>query len=381
METLRTDFTFANLRKNLSSGNAACRQENTMRLKIRAILISALLVVLFGAHSAAQQPQAPVRQPARTITQIKGDLYRASAGAWHSIFLVTPDGIILVDPLNTPFATWLKGELDNRFKVPVRYVIYSHSHWDHVEGGKAFADTALFVAYEGVRRNMDGRYPHMPGDMIDRNNNGQFEPEEFRIPAAASPGVCGGGFSQSKDADRDGHLTPKEYFSEVQPPDIVYSDRMQLTLGGKTVELIHPGKNHSDDMTVVRFPAERVVFAADFIADALVTTSMRSLPSACGPFDGNPLSEWIKSYKTVEALDFDIVAAGHGALFKKIDVTETREYFEDLVAAVSAGMSQGKSLDELRQTILLEKYKDWAQYARLRVKNIEAAYENLRLYR
>ena len=52
-----------------------------------------------------------------------------------------------------------------------------------------------------------------------------------------------------------------------------------------------------------------------------------------GPFDGNPLSEWIKSYKTVEALDFDIVAAGHGALFKKIDVMETREYFEDLVAA------------------------------------------------
>jgi hypothetical protein len=80
-------------------------------------------------------------------------------------------------------------------------------------------------------------------------------------------------------------------------------------------------------------------------------------------------------------LDFDIVAAGHGVLFKKIDVTETREYFEDLVAAVSAGMSLGKSLDELRQTILLEKYKDWAQYARLRVKNIEAAYENLRLYR
>jgi glyoxylase-like metal-dependent hydrolase (beta-lactamase superfamily II) len=357
-----------------------------MRRNPWSLLFVFVLAVVLGPLAAAQQTPAPAppaqaRQPARSITQITGDLYRASSGAWHGIFLVTPEGIILVDPLNTPFATWLKDQLAERFKVPVRYVIYSHSHWDHAEGGKVFADTARFVAQEGVRRNMDGRFPHMPGDMIDRNNNGQFEPEEFRIPAAASPGVCGGNFTQSKDIDRDGHLTPKEYFSEVQPPDIVYSDRMQLTLGGKTVELIYPGKNHSDDMTVVRFPAERVVFAADFLADALVTTTMRSLPSACGPFDGNPLSEWIKSYKTVEALDFDILAGGHGVLFKKADVVETRQYFEDLAAVVSAGMSQGKSLEELRQTIMIEKYKDWAQYARLRVKNIEAAYENLKLYR
>jgi glyoxylase-like metal-dependent hydrolase (beta-lactamase superfamily II) len=344
--------------------------------KRSVILTATILFVALAFPLGAQQ-----RGPARSITQISGDLYRASNGAWHNIFLVTSEGIILVDPINTPFATWLKQQLDERFKVPVRYVVYSHSHWDHVEGGAVFADTARFVAHETVLTNMDGRYPHMPGDMIDRNNNGQFEPEEFRIPAAASPGVCGGGFSTAKDADKDGHLTPKEYFSEVHPPDIAYSDRMRLRLGGKTVELIHPGKNHSNDMTAVLFPEQRVLFGADFLADALVTTSMRSLPSACGPFDGHPLSEWIRSYKTIEQLDFDTLAAGHGVLFKKSDVTETRQYFEDLVADVSKGMAEGKSLDELRQTITLGKYKDWAQYERLRVKNIEAAYENLRLYR
>jgi glyoxylase-like metal-dependent hydrolase (beta-lactamase superfamily II) len=345
-----------------------------------ALAFCALLAIALASQSVGQPPQGG-RGPARQITQISGDLYRASAGAWHGIFLVTPEGIILADPLNVPFATWLKEQLTERFMVPVRYVIYSHSHWDHVEGGSVFADTARFVGHETMLKNMDGRYPHMPGDMIDRNNNGQFEPEEFRIPAAASPGVCGGNFSQAKDRDADGHLTPKEYFSEVHPPEIVYSDRMQLTLGGKRIELIHPGKNHSNDMTVILFPEQRVVFAADFLADALVTSSMRSLPSACGPFDGHPLSEWIKSYRTVEGLDFDTLAAGHGVFFKKADVVETRQYFEDLMAAVSAGIAQGKSLEELRQTVMLEKYKDWAQYARLRVKNIEAAYENLKLYR
>jgi glyoxylase-like metal-dependent hydrolase (beta-lactamase superfamily II) len=126
-----------------------------MRSKLLLILAGGILVAAMVMQTVAQRGQA------RQITQISGDLYRASNGAWHGIFLVTPDGIILSDPLNTAFATWLKEQFAERFKVPVRYVIYSHSHWDHVEGGAVFADTAKFVAHETVRTNMDGRYPHM----------------------------------------------------------------------------------------------------------------------------------------------------------------------------------------------------------------------------
>jgi glyoxylase-like metal-dependent hydrolase (beta-lactamase superfamily II) len=66
-----------------------------------------------------------------------------------------------------------------------------------------------------------------------------------------------------------------------------------------------------------------------------VTTSMRSLPSACGAFDGSPMSEWIRSYRTVEALDFDILAPGHGNVFTKRDVTESREFFDQRCRAAS----------------------------------------------
>ncbi len=228
----------------------------------------------------------------------------------------------------------LKGQLAERYPgVPVRYVIYSHSHFDHIEGGAAFADTALFIAQDGFRKNMDGRYPHLPGDMVDRNGNGTVEIEEIQGPSNDHPGICGmpDFWFKAQDANGDGHMTPAELFSNVRPPDITYASKMTLTLGGKTVQLIFPGKNHADDGTVVFFPAERVVFSTDFPADALVTTSMRSLPSACGAFDEHPMSEWIASYRTIEALDFDILAQGHGsALFTKADVTEGREYFEYL---------------------------------------------------
>jgi glyoxylase-like metal-dependent hydrolase (beta-lactamase superfamily II) len=338
------------------------------------------LVFLLTVQIAAAQAR-----PAREIIKIADDLYRARNGAWYSLFLVTSEGILLVDPISTDFAKWLKTQFDERFPgVPVRYVIYSHSHWDHIEGAEIFATTAQVVSHEGVLRNMDGRYPHMPGDMIDRNNNGQFEVEEILIPAKAHPGICGmpENFFRTHDRNQDGHMTSAEYFAEVRRPDIVYSDRMQLTLGGKTIELIHPGKNHANDGTMVVFPSARVAFSADFPADALVRGSLRSLPSACGNFDQHPMAEWIRSYKTIEGLAFDVLAGGHGdILFKKADVTEARQFFEDLVNAVTSGMSEGKSLDELKRTILLEKYKDWAFYQRLREDNIEAAYNNLKTYR
>jgi glyoxylase-like metal-dependent hydrolase (beta-lactamase superfamily II) len=157
---------------------------------------------------------------------------------------------------------------------------------------------------------------------------------------------------------------------------------MTIGLGGKTVQLIFPGKNHANDGAVVLFPAERVAFAADFPADALVRASLRSLPSACGNFDQHPMTEWIRSYKTIESLDFDLLAGGHGDMpFRKADVAEARQFFEDLMAAVDAGIAQGKSLEELKKTITLEKYKDWVYYQRLRADNIEAAYNNLKAYR
>ena len=76
---------------------------------------------------------------------------------------------------------------------------------------------------------------------------------------------------------------------------------------------------------------------------------------------------------TVEALDFDRVAPGHGDVFDKAVVTETREYFEYLVAQVSAGIRSGRPLADLKEMITLDRYKGWANYERLR--QIKARYD------
>ena len=63
------------------------------------------------------------------IGNLTGDVYWARMDDYLSVFMVTSEGIILVEPVGTAMATWLKGELARRFDVPVKYVIYSHHHW------------------------------------------------------------------------------------------------------------------------------------------------------------------------------------------------------------------------------------------------------------
>src|SRR5688572_5195487 len=224
--------------------------------RVVALLLSlscaaaALQASFAGQVAPAPTPATPAARGAlaraalREITQVAPDLYRARNGNWYTIFLVTKAGILLADPINLEFARWLKSELASRFTVPVRYVVYSHSHYDHASGGEVFADTATFVAHENMLRNMDGRYPHMPGDMFDRNDNGHIDPEEISIPTNAAPGICGLGPKSFATMDRnnDGRIPPQELQADIRRPDLVYSDRLRIVLGGKTVDVIHPGR-------------------------------------------------------------------------------------------------------------------------------------------
>ena len=78
--------------------------------------------------------------------------------------------------------------------------------------------------------------------------------------------------------------------------DITFSDRMTLELGGKQVELIHVGRNHSDNSIVMLLPEERTLFAVDFMSTRRLP--FRTLSDSYYP-------DWVDSLRRVEQLDFD----------------------------------------------------------------------------
>jgi len=308
--------------------------------------------------------------PEFDITNLTGDLYRFRYARHFGMFLVTPEGIILVDPTNSRVAPWLREQLDERFVVPVRYVIYSHTHNDHASGGEAFADTATFIGHENMRKNLQSPAddaPLLPREQLwDTSGDGLIQEAEAEGTALAN--------NFARD-DTDGNsgldrveIWARQFGGSQVPPDIYYSDNAKITLGGKTVELHYMGRNHSDDMTVVLFPEERTIYTVDFLTPKRPPRTQ---------LHGGFMPDWVESLRRVEQLDFDILSPGHELPGTKADVTEQRQYLEDLVAAVSAGIAEGRSKEELVETILMEDYDHLIEYDRSRALNVAGTYEML----
>lgn len=271
------------------------------------LLLAALAIGLGGIPlSSAQSPPAPARE----ITKLAGEVYRFRNANHYSVFAVTPAGVIATDPINADAARWLRAEITRRFNQPVRYLVYSHDHADHIAGGEVFADTAVVVAHADAK-------PVIAGE---------------RRPTAV--------------------------------PQVTFTDRMTIERGGTVVELSHVGKNHSDNSIVMRFPRERLLFAVDFIP--VNAYAFRDFPDSYMP-------DWIESLRQVEAMDFDVLVPGHGPLGTKANATMFREYLQDLRGEVMRYAREGKSLDEIKQLVTLPKYAGWEPKEWLPL-NIEGMY-------
>ena len=282
----------------------------TLRLYATATLLIAGLFFIVPAQAQ--------NAPKRAITKIAGDLYRFQNNFHFSVFLVTPDGVIVTDPINADAATWLKAEIKTRFNKPIRYLILSHDHSDHSAGGEVFADTATVIAHENAKATIVG---------------------ESRPTAV---------------------------------PDLTFSDTMTVSLGGKQVELTYVGASHSDNLIVMNFPAERTLFAVDIVSVRRV--AYKTLSDSYFP-------GWIHALKKMEAIDFDILAPGHGPLGAKADIAANRGYMSGLYSGVLNGLRKGETLESLKSNLTLDEYKGWGRYKEWRPLNIEGVYNRIQLQR
>ena len=285
-------------------------------------IAAALAAFVFALGAFAVQPasaqQVAQQEVKRSITEVAPGLYRFQNNFHVSVFLVTPDGVIATDPINAAAATWLEAEIKSRFNQEIKYVVLSHDHADHSSGGEVWADTATVIAHANAR-------PVIIGE---------------KRPTAA--------------------------------PDLTFTDALNIELGGQTVELRYVGRNHSDNMIVMNFPAQRVLFAVDFIPMGGV--AFRDFPDAWLP-------DWNDSLRVVETLDFDILVPGHGRNGAKADVTAFREYMDDLWAAVTAAVRAGRTVEQAQAEIKLPKYAGWSQYDDWLPLNIVGAYRHFSTHR
>jgi len=277
---------------------------------------------------------------------------------------VTPDGIIVGDPLNVAFAQWLKGQLAASFPGrAVRYVLISHHHFDRAEGATVFtgAEVVAHSRYNSELSNARDSIPTFLG-VQDRNSNGKFDPAELEGPNAA--------LLLSRDRNHDGTVTPAELYRLVLSVRSSYGRTRTITLGGKRVELVHPGTWHSADMTVLFFPDERIVFAVD-------PPPVTAVPFSFGVGRPGEVYDWLHA---VAPLDFDTLVLDDGHTMTRTALRELTEYLDELRAGVASGYERGQGLARIQATTLPQNYRGTQHYGG-RTQQIADVYRALRLRR
>src|SRR3954451_5915649 len=210
-------------------------------------MTAALFTAMLAAPTQAQQP-APA--PFAT-TKVTDNIYIFRYGGHQSMFIVTPDGVIATDPISErrPAKPYIDA-IEAVTKAPIKYVIYSHSHFDHIAGGKPFKDLgAVFIAHRNAQKRI----------------------------AALKP-------------------------ADVVVPDPVGDGKKIVSLGGTTLELNYVGLNHSDNMLVIRLPKEKIIFTVDWIP--IKGIQFRGMADTFVP-------DVEESLKKVIAMDWETLIPGH----------------------------------------------------------------------
>jgi glyoxylase-like metal-dependent hydrolase (beta-lactamase superfamily II) len=276
-----------------------------MKRTFLAVLACGLATAASTAWSQApQRPQIETRKVEGTE-----NVYIFRNGNHQAMFVVTRDGVIATDPVaygrpqgGAAYVAEIKKVTDK----PIKYLIYSHHHYDHIAGGKAFKDAgAKIIAHKRAKE---------------------------RLAVLKDP------------------ATPL--------PDETFDKNKTLKLGGTVLELTYLGLNHSDSTIVMRLPKEKILFAVDFLP-------VGTVPGR-GMIDFYPL-EAESSMKRVLAMNWERLIPGHPGqpgdrLGTKKDVEDQIGFLRDASEAVKVAAREGKCWEPAEKEVKLPKYESWPGY-------------------
>jgi glyoxylase-like metal-dependent hydrolase (beta-lactamase superfamily II) len=240
---------------------------------------STLLISTWLSFAQTQTGTNSISSKGYTVREIRDGLYYVTDGAYSTMFLVTSEGVIAVDALPTLGPKQLAAIREVTDK-PIRYLIYSHEHTDHIGSASLFAPSAKIIAQEEtaaiLKRRSDPRRP---------------------------------------------------------TPAITFRDRYSLKLGGQTLELVYAGPNHETGNIIIWAPRQRTLMLVDVIYPGYMPYKNLGIVE--------DVPGYIDIHRTVLAYDFDTFVGGHvGRLGNRADVEASLEFVNQLYSVATGALTK-----------------------------------------
>ncbi|MGH2960394.1 MAG: MBL fold metallo-hydrolase [Solirubrobacterales bacterium] len=261
----------------------------------------AAIALSSGAFDNAVKAQ-PAKPAYRTV-QVAPGLYSFGAGLAFNAFMVTDEGVVVIDSFDKDFAEASLEAIRKVTDKPIKYLIYSHNHYDHISGGEVFkAEGATILSHEAAANWL-------------------------KI-----------------------HPSP-----DVAMPDKTWSgSKSELKLGSSQINLLYFGANHGEGMTVFQFPREKTIYTVDLVVPNRVAFAY--MP------DFSP-REWERTLAEMNKLDFDQVMFAHNApVGPRASVADQLKFLQDLRAAIFAEFKKGTPFMRIPNAVKLPQYETWEGY-------------------
>lgn len=237
--------------------------------------------------------------------------------------IVGDDSVCVIEGLAVPrHARDLIDDVRRVTSKPVRYVIDTHSHWDHAFGNEAFEE-ATVVAHRLARRELE-----------------EFGEEQRRRVVAR-----GDGFETEVGGVR------------IRLPDLTFNEQLSLHFGGRAIDLHYLGRAHTAGDVFVHLPDERVLFTGD-------VAQVRRFPFVADGY----LRDWVETSTRSLALECERFVPGHGPMGTPADLVEARDLIAELVASGTAALEgsadASRATSEVREA-LRERFGGWLNFDRM----------------
>ncbi len=266
-----------------------------------------LLAVLFVSAALAQDDNFDKVQI--KVHPVAGSVYMLEGAGGNIGVSVGEDGIVIVDDEFAPLAPKIKAALKGISDKPVRFVLNTHWHGDHVGGNAQFSTDSTIIAQENVRERMKSG-----SEVAGR-----------KVPPAAKEAL----------------------------PIITFNDRATVHLNGEDIRAMHFPAGHTDGDSIIYFTKSKVIHMGDdFVRYGFPFVDLESGGSVEGMLAA--VDKIIATFPSETK-----VIPGHGDLSTVADMKPYADMLRESLSRVQNGIKQGKSLDQLKQEKVMAGFEKW----------------------
>ncbi len=304
-----------------------------------------------------------------TLKKLTENLFAVTGGGGNCAFLVTDEGILLIDSKTSPsLGENLLKRIREVTDKEIKYLVFTHYHGDHIQGAQVFKE-AVIVSHSNTKNNIEKitipRISETKTKILPEQIKSAKDKVE-RFKAENNPELKK---AEEELSSLERRLKDIENLI-IHLPSLTVENRYSIKLGGKEILLFYSGRGHTDGDLMVYFPSEKTIHMGDLVFNNIIPYI---------DFQGGSSTEnWIKILEDVEKMELEIVIPGHGEIGDKSILRKQAEYLKALRKEVKKYVDEGVSLEETIKKAEIPEFKGMEGYNQRFSRNVEAVWRELK---